>query len=147
MVLARTKQIRLALTVIVAVWVFGCIAGCSRKTDNEMEVIEGRLEMLLAGAGYTTLITEDNTRYQLRLMPDYKYIDRTSKNPPNAKGQIESFILGYSGKYRCKGKKKTLAEESKEATSQGKSRYVLAVEGTNYLFDVCEIELLETRER
>lgn len=69
-----------------------------------------RCVVFLFGAGTPSAINiaphpPRGEKYELRLLPEYTYIDRTGKSPPNGEQQLDSVLLGSRGKYRCKGKR------------------------------------------
>jgi len=123
------------------------LTSCREKgADQRQDIVEGTLQMTM-GAGHITLVTENQTEYALRLMPDYKYLDNTGKNPPNAKGQMDSILLGPSGKYRCKGTRRTIDEVTKDVRESGRAESFRYSGGTDYFFDVYDIELVEATEK
>lgn len=115
------------------------VASCGRT--EKQTVIKGEITWLL-GSKYYTLVSDNGIKYSLRLIPSYKYIDRTGKYPPSSEGKIEILCLGRDGLYRCEGMKRTIQQVIDEAR---KTKSRLIYPDCDYFFDVYKIELLEAR--
>jgi hypothetical protein len=115
------------------------ITGC--KGGEKQTVIKGRITWLF-GSSYYTLVDDNKVRYSIKFMPDYKYVDRTGKYPPDANRKISVLCLGEDGLYRCEGLRKTKQQVIEAAKRTGKR---LLYPDCDYFFDIFKIELLEVK--
>lgn len=130
----------------------------SCNSDKGRDEVEGILQISMAignmtssghikGIGHNTLVTKDGTQYELRFMPDYTYTDNTGKNPVSAEEKMIFILSGSGGKYRCRGSRRSIDEVRKEVKESGQAGSFMYSAGTDYFFDVHEIELIQAADK